>query len=153
MMINYSFFVIFYTMTNLVPANVQQFQMAWQSKTVRTMRINFEKTDDQWKMTQSRSKDDYVMLWTDKKNNLFVEMKDSKGQVQRVPLDEHMGEKEHKKWDKLKYFELKNIDKNNGVVRFEVTERGKNFVQLKVQDKNKGELQKFQGIRLSWQSK
>ncbi|WP_157558545.1 hypothetical protein [Microscilla marina] len=139
-------------MTNLVPADVQHFQMAWQSSTVRTMRINFEKTDGRWKMTPSRAEDDYVILWTDKKNNLCIQMKESEEQVHKVSLDEHIGKKEHKKWHKLTYFELKNLDNKGGPVRLDITERGKNFVQLKVKGQ-KGELQKFQGIKLTWKSK
>ncbi|WP_299456402.1 hypothetical protein [uncultured Microscilla sp.] len=139
-------------MTNLVPVNVQQFQMAWQSSTVRTMRINFEKTDDRWKMTPSRAEDDYVILWTDKKNNLCIQRKESEEQVHKVSLDKHIGKKEHKKWHKLKYFELKDLDDKGEPVRLEITERGENFVQLKVKDQ-KGELQKFQGIKLTWTPK
>lgn len=148
-MISYSFFVIFYTMTNLVPANTQQFQMAWQSSTVRTMRINFEKKDNRWTITPTRGEEYTLTLWSDKKGNLHMKENDKKEVNTKVKVADYIGEKDHKDWQKITYFYLKNMGKEGEKAKLNITERGKKFIQIKIED-DKGEFHKFQGIKLNW---
>ncbi|EAY27809.1 hypothetical protein [Microscilla marina] len=145
-MFSFGFFVMFYAMTNLVPAEVQKFKMSWQTSGDRVLEMHFEKEDKRWKISDGKSTDDNVYLSLKDAHTLLVDIQSE----QKFPLDlkKFLKKEPNKNWKNLNYFYV--MDDEAGKTQLKV-HRGKKLIRITKANEGSEDFDKnFIRIRVTW---